>query len=557
MRPGCIRTTVLCAAAGLLSIVDAARAQTEPFERDGVLVFPPDAAIPRFMTQAERAFWVRNPPPPPGGRGIATPPTGPVRCVAEYEPMQGILVSWIGSSSWLTILAQMGAQITTIGNADYDVIVPNAATQSSATSLLNGAGANMSRVKFFTRTLDTIWIRDYGPRYIYQGNCRAIVDHTYNRPRPNDDAFSQWWGPQRKQPVYDIPLVHGGGNYHLNALGKSYATRLIANENASLTEAQIIAYWQSYQSVDTHLFNAFPTSVDSTQHLDMWMQVLGDNKVVVSDWPANSGSTQDVICDNAAAYMQSQGYTVYRVPARQVSGTHYTYTNVVMCNDLLLLPTYTNSTVVNAGYNAQALSTWKTAWGDTGTSARKVVQVDCQAIVTSAGVMHCIVMHVPVPLGGVNPTAYIKSLNAAQTLTPGQTVSIDWITDDDVSVSNVDVLLSRDGGATFPITIAAATADDGTQTWTVPDFYTPKARVKVVARDGGGRTGWDVNDADLIINSSRCRGDYNLDGSVDDFDLFDFLNDFNAENPAADFNGDASVDDFDYFDFLNALGGPC
>ncbi|MBL8764592.1 MAG: S8 family serine peptidase [Phycisphaerae bacterium] len=54
-----------------------------------------------------------------------------------------------------------------------------------------------------------------------------------------------------------------------------------------------------------------------------------------------------------------------------------------------------------------------------------------------------------------------------------------------------------------------------------------------------------------------CDGDYNADGSVDDFDLFDFLNVFFANSPRADFNGDTAVDDFDLFDFLNAFFGPC
>ena len=51
----------------------------------------------------------------------------------------------------------------------------NAIVRSQAS--LAAGGVNMSRVNFVVRTTDTIWIRDYGPRYIYQGGCRAIVDH--------------------------------------------------------------------------------------------------------------------------------------------------------------------------------------------------------------------------------------------------------------------------------------------------------------------------------------------------------------------------------------------
>src|SRR5439155_659349 len=152
-----------------------------------------------------------------------------------------IIISWTGGSTLTNILAQMGAKITTVGAADLYVVVSSASVQSSATASLTSAGCDMSRVKFFIRTVDSIWIRDYGPRYVFEGDCRVIVDHTYNRPRPNDDAFNQWFGPQKKQGTYDIPLIHGGGNFHLSALGDSWATRLIVNENPSLTQAQIVA----------------------------------------------------------------------------------------------------------------------------------------------------------------------------------------------------------------------------------------------------------------------------------------------------------------------------
>ncbi|MBL8765315.1 MAG: immunoglobulin domain-containing protein [Phycisphaerae bacterium] len=64
------------------------------------------------------------------------------------------------------------------------------------------------------------------------------------------------------------------------------------------------------------------------------------------------------------------------------------------------------------------------------------------------------------------------------------------------------------------------------------------------------------SNATLALHSC-CPADFNGDTSVDDFDFFDFLNAFNANNNSADFNGDTSVDDFDFFDFLNAFSIPC
>ena len=164
------------------------------------------------------------------------------------------------------------AWITNQGQANLYVYCDTTTMRNSAQTALTNAGANMSRVQFIIAATDTVWIRDYGPRYIYEGNVRSIIDHTYNRPRPNDNLIPANFAAYKNHARYLIPLIHGGGNYHLNGTGDSFATRLIVNENPTLTEPQIISYWNQFQNVDTTLTDAFPTNVDSTQHIDMWMQ---------------------------------------------------------------------------------------------------------------------------------------------------------------------------------------------------------------------------------------------------------------------------------------------
>ncbi len=507
--------------------------------------YPEGAAIPRSLTDAERAWLEANPLFVPRAGAV---PTGPVRCPGEYEPAQAILIAWEGTASWTAILAQMAQRITRFGDADVWVVVDTTTEQTTASNSIAAAGADMSKVQFFVRTTDTIWIRDYGPRFIYEGGVRAIIDHVYNRPRPSDNTFPAWFGPQRKHPVYALPLTHGGGNYHLTGTGSSFATRLINNENQNLTEAQIVDLWRTYQNVATHLFDPYPAAVDSTQHIDMWMQIIADDKVVISDWPRNAGSAQDVIADGAAAYMAAQGYTVTRVPAYSVGGVHYTYTNVVMCNNIVLLPTYTGTG--DAGSNAAALAAWQSAL-----PGKTIYQIPCQSIVTASGVMHCIVMHVPRAAGGASPTVYVRSLNAPTELSPGQVVSIAWSTDDDVGVSSVDLMLSIDGGVTFPRVIASATADDGVFDWTVPNLRSGACVLKVVARDADENTGADVNGA--LFTIAGCPADFNADSFVDFFDFDDFVTAFEAGVASADFNADGFVDFFDFDDFVTAFGEGC
>jgi agmatine/peptidylarginine deiminase len=493
----------IVAAAGMAAAA-AGPGLAQVVRTDGTLYYPPDASISRALTPVERA-WLKTHPNGSGHADLVTPPpTGPIHCAAEYEPMEGIIITWVGGQT--AIQGQLGRWITTAGNADLWVVLPSAGTQASATTVLTNAGANMSRVRFVQPpAIDSVWQRDYGPRYIYEGDCRAIIDHRYNRPRPNDDAFPVFYSTYRHHAFYALglgstQLIHGGGNFHLDALNRSYATRLTVNENPTLTEPQIVGIWGAYQGVEHTFFNPFPISVDSTQHLDMWMQVLADDKVVISTWPNNPGSTQATICDNAAATMAGRGYTVYRTPAFSIGGTHYTYTNMVMCNNVVMVPSYNQATV--APNNAPVLATLQAAL-----PGKTVVQVNCDPIIGLAGAIHCIVMHVPVhrgppgPNGGLSPTALVHAPNGGEALTPGSPYMIRWISDDDAGVSNVDLLLSTDGGQTFPTVIASQVADTGSFMWAPPPVNTAHARVRVVARDGAGNTGFDASDNDFTIGA--------------------------------------------------------
>jgi agmatine/peptidylarginine deiminase len=420
------------------------------------------------------------------------PPAGPIHCTAEYEPMEGLQISWEGPSTFTNILVQIAKEATSAdGNGIVYVAVDDINDKNNASAALQAGGVDLGKVRFIITTTDTIWCRDYGPRYIYQGGCRAIIDHVYNRPRPNDDQFPFAFATYKHHAIYGIPLVHGGGNFHLDSLGFGYATRLVDNENPNYDESQIVQLWSEYQNLAVHLFDPFPITIDSTQHLDMWMQICGDHTVVISDWPTASGTTQDIICDEAAAFMQSRGYTVVRTPAVRASNVHYTYTNAVVFNGVVMIPYYTNSQV--SQYNSQALLAWQQACPD-----KRIVQINCEPIISSAGALHCIVMHIPTPLGGPMPTAYLISPNGGERLRPGQLVQIRWISDDDIGTESADVQFSSNGGISWT-NVANGLADSGTFLWTVPQVKTANAKIRIVVHDGGGNAGADTSDLPFSV----------------------------------------------------------
>jgi agmatine/peptidylarginine deiminase len=543
--------------------------------KDGRLVYPEGVPVSRALTPVERQWLLAHPLSAGAIDTVTPPPVGPVHCQAEYEPQEGIIISWQGNGGLTGVQADMAKRITVDAASKVYVVVANASGQSAAASTLSAAGCDMSKVTYLTRTLDSIWMCDYGPRFCFEGDCRITIDHKYNRPRPNDDVFPDFWAQTyRRQGFYQLgdsghQLIHGGGNYHLDALGHGFATRLTVNENNppattyAYPEATIVQTWGLYQGLQHHFFDPYPTSVDSTQHLDMWMQMVDDHKVVISTWPLNVGSTQANICDDAAAYMTSQGYTVARVPAYLIGGVHYTFTNTVFCNNVLLVPSYTA-----AGGPATSSPTALATFQSMLPPGKTAIAVNCQSIIGLAGAIHCIVRIVPAPrglpgsFGGLAPTAYLQTPNGGQAYTPGQQLMISWISDDDDAVTTCDLLLSTDGGATYPITIATGLAPVGSYPWTVPSLNTSTARVRVVAHDGPGNSGSDDSDANFTIGSP-CYANCDASTTAPVLNVLDFscfLNRFAAGESYANCDGSTAppvLNVLDFACFLNAFAAGC
>jgi agmatine deiminase len=417
-----------------------------------------------------------------------TPPSGEIYTPPEYAPCDGLFMAW---ESYTNILTELTVLITNnTPPATVYMVVDTTGEQTSVNTTLTNAGANMDYVQFLVRTTDTVWIRDYGPRFISQDGNRAIIDHTYNRPRPNDNAFNDYLAGQWGIPQYDLPLVHGGGNFHLFANGDAFMSSLILDENPTYTEQQIKDLFLQYENVNLTIYPGFPTSFDSTRHIDMWMFPVADYKVIIGQYAQSSGQPY-TITEAAVADLQSRGYTVYRTPGWNSGGTHYTYTNAVVLNNQVFISKF------NVSQDAQALATFQVAF-----PGYEIHQIDNSSIITAAGAMHCIVMHVPSLAPDPIPHATLTAPNGGELWIAGETHDIAWTATDDVGVTSVDLLLSTDSGATFPETIASGLDPNAPYPWVVPAISSAHARVKVVAHDADGNAGEDASDADFTLATS-------------------------------------------------------
>jgi hypothetical protein len=94
----------------------------------------------------------------------------------------------------------------------------------------------------------------------------------------------------------------------------------------------------------------------------------------------------------------------------------------------------------------------------------------------------------------------VLSLAQSATLDVDQDHVIEWnaacTEQAPVNCASVDISLSEDGGLTFPHSLAAATANDGSETVSLPVVTTAEARIKIQCSNN---IFFDVNDADITL----------------------------------------------------------
>ena len=277
------------------------------------------------------------------------PPTGTPRFVAEFEPMQGVMIRYP-----LGIPTSLVAQLA--NNCHVYCIVSNS-QQNSAQSTFQSAGVNMSNVSFVNAQSDSYWVRDYGPWYIFEDRNPAIVDNIYNRPRPNDDNMSGVFANYFSIPMYGMNLEHTGGNMMEDGRGHGVSDNLVLQENGN-NEDNVRTKMRDYLGIDPYHITIDPQG-DYIAHVDCWGKYLAPDKILIARVPQSNSHYNDY--ESVANYFATTDccwgypYQVYRVD--EPGGyTLAPYTNSLILNKTVYVPLGTNST-----YNNQALAVYQEA----------------------------------------------------------------------------------------------------------------------------------------------------------------------------------------------------
>lgn len=276
-------------------------------------------------------------------------PDGPVNPVAEFEPMQGVLIAYpFGIPMELIVEMSEIVMVTTIVSSESQA--------NSVTTMYENAGVEMDNVEFMIEPHDTYWTRDYGPWFIREEDKVSIINFTYNRPRPDDDIMPINIANLYGVDYYNMPVIHTGGNFMNDGFGIAAQTELVYEEN-SISNDQVDQYMEEYMGITDNYVIDDPLG-DYIKHIDCWGKFLDVDKVIVSEVPESDPRYDDY--EAAANYFASRdcayGYPFEVIRVWAPGNYPYTpYTNSLILNNKVFLP------ITGSTHDAAAIATYEEA----------------------------------------------------------------------------------------------------------------------------------------------------------------------------------------------------
>lgn len=329
---------------------------------------------------------------------------------AEFEKCEGICFSWAGYSDLLTKLITSSSK-----HAKVYVAVRNNYQDSIKNQLLN-AGANLENIVFVPAILDSVWIRDFGPFFIYtEQKKREIIDCIYNRPRPNDDKFPMILGNLLNIKVHPCKLILPGGNFQTDGHGVAILTDVVFDPSEggdpNLTKEQLEKYMLEYFGIKKVIILK-KMKRDGTGHVDMFSKLLDDKNIIVGYYkqPSDGAPGNYEILNENAKILENETnglgekFIVTRIPMPKYDGNTYSYTNSVFVNNLVMVPVY------NKPEDEEALAIYRKLLPN-----HIIQSFDCRNIISANGAIHCItslVMADPIQINENNIITKIISSNS-------------------------------------------------------------------------------------------------------------------------------------------------
>lgn len=323
------------------------------------------------------------------------------RMPAEWEPQEAIWLSWPHNElTWPGgLLAEVEQSYVEIIRALHPhqkvkLLVKSGDAETSVRGTLQRAGIELSQVIFFQIATQDAWIRDYGPTFVVnrEGRQLAMVKWVFNVwGNKYDDLLDDNRIPYELNrliglPMFEPGIVLEGGSIEVNGAGTLLTTEqclLNKNRNPSLTRSQTEDYLRQYLGVSTILWLHEGIAGDDTDgHIDDIARFVDEQNVicVVEEDPADEN--YEILKDNYDRLIRMVPKVIkLPMPGRVADGDvrlPASYANFYIGNGAVVVPIFGHSN------DERALEILQKCF-----PARRVIGVNCTAMVHGLGTIHC------------------------------------------------------------------------------------------------------------------------------------------------------------------------
>lgn len=397
-------------------------------------------------------------------------PTAPVRTMAEWEEIEGLLIRWEGT--WVRPLLR---DITRYARQEVEVYIVTE-DSNAVRSYLNSGGVPLTNITFLDEPSNSIWARDYGQWTVYDNEVedKRFIDWIYNRPRPDDDIVPEALATMLNVPLHQTinspnDLVNTGGNFMVDGFGTGFASELILEENepgnpygvSVKSEAQIDTIMKHYMGLNRYI--KMPTlPYDGIHHIDMHMKLLDEQTLLIGEYPTGVADGPQI--ESNLNYVMSNfnsmfgtPYKIIRIPMPPHNGLYpnnwnadyRTYTNSVIINKTVLVPVYEEQ------FDTTALRIYREAM-----PGYRVIGLDCNDIIEASGAIHCITKAV-----GVSDPLLISHQSLENTNNTTNAYQVDAYINHRTGIDHAELYYTIDTTQAYQ-SVNMTLTNSSTETWT-------------------------------------------------------------------------------------------
>ncbi len=298
---------------------------------------------------------------------------------AEYEKNDGVLLTWPYNPPLDSVVAEISGLAAASGDVWLLYNADSILTDTTAIrTFLQATGNNHNNIKFIPVATNTAFIREYAPVTGYGVFNQTLVRYfgdpvfnSYNRPQDDSVPFrlADYW----QSDYVPYTLAFEPGNIVTDGEKNLFVSTRILEENPSLSQADISQQLSSVYNVPDIVFLTAPehSGGGMFKSIDMFVKMLDSETVLMTEVP-DSLPDYPVIESNVSLIQNITNtyetpYKIVRVQAAPPDNGHYdttltgelrSYTNSLILNNLIIIPSYNNPEYDSAAYNAYKNNTY-------------------------------------------------------------------------------------------------------------------------------------------------------------------------------------------------------